>query len=361
MPKKITNDEYINRSRKIHGDKYDYIGKYLGMKTKVNMKCNICGLIFSQTPAAHIHLENGCPGCAGNLKCDTLTFKKKAVSLNQDKFDYTFVDFNGYHNKILVICNDCCNIFSQTPDSHLHGYGCSICAGNQKKTEEKFIEESLKKYGDDFDYTSVNFVNTRTKVDIICNKCKKTFSRLPSNHTSPTKMNGCPHCAGLFKINAETFFSTAYKIYGDKYEYPDKFEGMGTKINIKCNNCGKLFPRVPANFIHGKNGCPHCAKYGFNPDKPAIKYYFKDITNGLYKIGITNRTVEKRFGSELMKIIEIIDIQHFEVGGDAFDREQAQHKQFKEFQKDNENFRGNGATEFFEGDILNLDNKEILN
>lgn len=48
-------------------------------------------------------------------------------------------------------------------------------------------------------------------------------------------------------------------------------------------------------------GCPDCTGTGFSLDQPAILYYLKisqPDKDPLYKIGITNKTVEYRFRSK---------------------------------------------------------------
>ena len=38
MPKKITQEEFINRAKKIHGDKYDYSkANYVNLSTKIQI------------------------------------------------------------------------------------------------------------------------------------------------------------------------------------------------------------------------------------------------------------------------------------------------------------------------------------
>jgi len=62
MGKKLTTEQFIERARKIHGDKYDYSKvEYNGNHTKVCIICSLHGE-FWQTPA--IHLKGcECPKC----------------------------------------------------------------------------------------------------------------------------------------------------------------------------------------------------------------------------------------------------------------------------------------------------------
>lgn len=65
------------------------------------------------------------------------------------------------------------------------------------------------------------------------------------------------------------------------------------------------------------NGCPFCGCSGFDKTKPGILYYLKIITENnqtLYKIGITNRTVEEKFDIRELQRIEIIKQKLYEKG-----------------------------------------------
>ena len=55
--------EFINKSNRVHGNKYDYSKvEYVNSQTKVCIICPIHGE-FWQTPANHVH-GHGCPFCS---------------------------------------------------------------------------------------------------------------------------------------------------------------------------------------------------------------------------------------------------------------------------------------------------------
>jgi hypothetical protein len=60
---KFSKDKFVQLSKKIHGDRYDYSKvEYIGSKSKVCIVCKEHGEFF-QTPSAHINLKQGCPRC----------------------------------------------------------------------------------------------------------------------------------------------------------------------------------------------------------------------------------------------------------------------------------------------------------
>lgn len=64
MPKRLTQEEFIERAKAVHGDRYDYSTvKYMGANTKVAIICPVHG-IFMQAPKSHICEGKGCMKCS---------------------------------------------------------------------------------------------------------------------------------------------------------------------------------------------------------------------------------------------------------------------------------------------------------
>lgn len=62
------------------------------------------------------------------------------------------------------------------PENHIGGHqGCPICGrikANKAEslTTEEFIQRAKTIHGNSFDYSKVNYINSSTKVEIICPK-----------------------------------------------------------------------------------------------------------------------------------------------------------------------------------------------
>ncbi len=82
----------------------------------------------------------------------TLEFIEKAIKIHGNKFDYSLVDYKNSKKKVNFICNSCKNIFEQIPNSHLSGYGCSKCACS--KGENALIQI--------FDKNNINYIHQYT-------------------------------------------------------------------------------------------------------------------------------------------------------------------------------------------------------
>jgi hypothetical protein len=60
-----------------------------------------------------------------------------------------------------------------------------------RSTTKAFIEKAIKTYGDKYNYSKVNYINSKTKVIIIC-PLHGEFEQQPNNHLQGY---GCKHCS----------------------------------------------------------------------------------------------------------------------------------------------------------------------
>jgi hypothetical protein len=103
MGKLKTTEEFIRRAKKVHGDKYDYSKvEYKGTHTKVCIICPIHGEFF-QTPNNHLHGQ-GCLACGGRKQLTKEEFIQKAREVHGDKYDYSKVEYVNKNTKVKIIC-----------------------------------------------------------------------------------------------------------------------------------------------------------------------------------------------------------------------------------------------------------------
>ena len=85
MSKKLTTIEYIIKSKKVHGDKYDYsLVEYKNSTSKVKIICPKHG-VFEQLSRNHINNNQGCPSCANVKPLNTEEFITKSKEIHGDK------------------------------------------------------------------------------------------------------------------------------------------------------------------------------------------------------------------------------------------------------------------------------------
>ena len=166
MGKQLNTEQFIEKARKIHGDKYDYSKvEYKNTEIKVCIICSKHGE-FYQSP--HDHLAGkGCKLCAieeikQKRRFSTEQFIEKARKIHGDKYDYSKVEYVGNHKKVSIICKKCGKIFFQTPHNHLSGQDCPNCVNAGPSKPEKQIMEFLNNMGEKFIYQK-RFSDCRNK------------------------------------------------------------------------------------------------------------------------------------------------------------------------------------------------------
>lgn len=112
---------FIEKARKVHGDKYDYSKiYYTNNDTPIEIVCPIHGSFWS-APGDHLK-GYGCGWCSGKQKHTTESWIKKAQSKWGTKFDYSQVDYKTNKTPITVICRKH-GAFKVIPNNHMRGYG----------------------------------------------------------------------------------------------------------------------------------------------------------------------------------------------------------------------------------------------
>lgn len=259
MRRCLTTEEFIERARKIHGEKYDYSKVvYVNTLTKVCIICPEHGE-FWQTPEKHLKGQ-GCKKCGNKkggekIRLTPEDFVTRAREIHGDKYDYSKVEYKGTNEKVCIICPEH-GEFWQTPLSHLYGgHGCKECRKEKLRDKfsldkDTFIKKAREIHGDKYDYSKVEYVNAQTKVCIICPEHGE-FWQKPYSHISGRR--GCPVCKES-KLEREVYlFLLENKIAFVRQKTFDwlKYNGNlfldffipGQKIAIECQ--GEQHFRTP--------------------------------------------------------------------------------------------------------------------
>ena len=107
MPKKLTTEEWIERAKTRHGDRYDYSKSvYTGSKDKITITCKEHG-DFEVLAQMHVTRGDGCPRCSsiakvGKLRLTNEEFISRLYSIFGEKYDYSKVDYVDIQTKICI-------------------------------------------------------------------------------------------------------------------------------------------------------------------------------------------------------------------------------------------------------------------
>ena len=236
----------------------------------------------------------------------TNNFISKAIKIHKDRYDYSKVNYINAKTKINIICK-AHGEFEQTPSNHLSKYNCQKCAKNFKLDTLEFIEKAKEIHKDIYDYSKVNYINADTKIIIIC-KIHGEFTQQPDFHLN--RKCGCPKCFN--KSDTLQFIEKAKKIHGNKYDY-SKVEYINNRIHVIII-CKKHQEFTQKPFVHLSNhGCPSCInKTEFLFLKKMQEYY--PTLKKQYKVKWCKNKNCLPFDfviEELKIIIEIDGPQHF--------------------------------------------------
>ncbi len=197
---------FIVESNKIHNNFYQYPEEYKGSNINIKIICPKHGE-FYQLPSNHLK-GCGCPKCSNELKSNNYIKSNNQwlieVNLKHNNFYQYPEEYNGSINKIKIIC-PLHGEFYQKASHHLSGQGCPKCASELKsklflKTNEQFINESLLKHNNFYDYSKTEYIYSEEKVIITCPN-HGDFSQTAYQHLQG---HGCPLCNnGISKAELE--------------------------------------------------------------------------------------------------------------------------------------------------------------
>ena len=275
MSKPLNRLEFIEKCKRIHGEKYNIIGEYVDNKTKIEVFCNKKDLfgnvhgIFTVRPNDLTSNHIGCPKCGGTKKSNTNEWIEKAKYVHNNYFSYEKSEYKGSNNKIIVTC-PVHGDFEVKANNHLNGYNCKKCqlegikhnitklpktnSSTKKLTNDTFIFRA-KMIHPNFDFSKCNYINHKTHVTIIC----PIHGEFKISPLKLLKGQGCAMCSNNKKLTTEEFIERSKLIHGDLFYY-NKCEYISTHKNVilTCKKCNSDFKVLPSNHLHQKHGCPYC-------------------------------------------------------------------------------------------------------
>ena len=126
-------------------------------------------------------------------------------------------------------------------------------------TREIFIKNSIKKHGNFYDYSKVQYTNAHEFIIILCPQHGE-FKQTANSHLNGC---GCPTCgiqksADKKRKPLQDFIQKAHKIHDNKYDYSKViYKNTDTDITIICLKHGEFIQR-PDHHLRG-SGCGKCA------------------------------------------------------------------------------------------------------
>lgn len=196
----ILFSDFVNLCNNKFKKKFVYNkGSYVNFTKECAITCPHHGVFFS-TPSSHLNSKHGCPECAningGVSRGLTLSdFVERSNLIHNGLYCYHLIKSAKSRCVSVFICK-VHGEFSQRNNDHLQGSGCPKCgllatAKKIKSNTDDFILASNGVHNNKYNYSLVEYEDSRLKVTITCSK-HGDFEQTPSAHLSG---QGCPDCA----------------------------------------------------------------------------------------------------------------------------------------------------------------------
>lgn len=154
----------------------------------------------------------------------TEKFIEKSKLIHGDKFDYSKVEYSVNSEKVLIICPEHGLFKQSAAShlSGSGCLKCSIL--NRRKTRKEFIEEAKKVHGDRYEYSKVRFTHTKLKVIVTCKIHGDFLVKPNAHLTSASGCSRCKEskgetAVGIILEDLGVKFLKEYKVEGFLYRY----------------------------------------------------------------------------------------------------------------------------------------------
>ena len=286
MPAKQSNEQWIDKCKKVHGNKYDYSKtdfQYRDEKGRVEIICPIHG-VFKQKPANHVHLKQGCPKCNGGVKLTTEEFIDKSKKIfGENRFIYDKVVYVNEYTPITLIC-PIHGEFSVIPTNHLNHSLYANCPFCGNKIHIKSIFKELKSKFDDILHTVYGYrFNKKDKRYYIQINCKIHGNfEIRLDHMFTRKICICDKCELMYNqqikevenaihkeetdikcLDRYSFIWKSIQKYGyNKFGYTKvNFVDVNTDVLLLCQIHNEYFEVRPRLHLSERGyDCPICSK-----------------------------------------------------------------------------------------------------
>lgn len=230
MPRRLTQAQFVERCKTVHGEKYDYTDTvYTYMLEKVSVTCLEHGEF---TLSANDHVKgSGCPKCAHNFRYTTESFISKANEVHGGKYDYSETVYRNSKQSVTICCPTH-GQFEQIASNHIRGHGCHKC-DNKNLSNDEFVAKVKSVLGNEYDYSEVLYRCWNSKVTVSCPKHGK-FRKIAYDLL---KGIGCPRCKvnrsehkWLDSLNIDTLERGKRLHIGKKYYIVDGYDPITNTV-----------------------------------------------------------------------------------------------------------------------------------
>jgi hypothetical protein len=138
----------------------------------------------------------------------------------------------------------------------------------ERLTKQAFIDKANLKHGYVYKYDNINYINSHTKISIIC-ETHKEFEQTPNAHL---RGQGCPRCGNIKKGESYSYapvinnllvtYPDLCKEWSSKNTRgPEKYKQRSNKkVYWQCKKCNNEWLASINNRTSLSRGCPKCKR-----------------------------------------------------------------------------------------------------
>jgi hypothetical protein len=302
---KLTTQDFINKSKQIHGNTYDYSKSiYINTNTKLTIICKKHGE-FTQLPSNHYKYNCNKCGNANNIRNAELKkkckdeFIVKANLVHNNRYDYSKSIYENAVTKLIIICK-IHGEFEHTPNNHLRNRHCPQCGTLSRPLSKRsnfndYQKEFIKKHGDKYDYSKINWKGSSNKIILNCKKHGE-FEILPYLHKNGKE---CQKCTNRYSKKSIGWLKYMEYKTNEKIDHAEN-EGEFNIINTRYKADGyskqsNIVYEFLGDFWHGNPNL-----YNKDDINPRNKQAFGE----LLKDTIDKKNIIKKLGYNYVEIWE---------------------------------------------------------
>jgi len=223
MNKILDENDIKKKIKRLYGDEYSLVSKYLGTSKPITLKHNPCGTIYT-TSKANRFLNEGkslCPNCRKPVSHSTKRKTEEDIRTEIDKVEgYKYIEgFVRTNSKVKIYHKDCDSYFYMTPHMFLGSYQrrCPICANKRRgpNAPETYLKDLLqdKEYGDDYEWLDDYHGNNKEKLRIKHKECGTIYTVRPNDFQQGYK---CPTCSAKASDEEQSLCDYISSVYKDE-------------------------------------------------------------------------------------------------------------------------------------------------
>lgn len=179
------------------------------------------------------------------------------IEVHGTKYDYSKVNYIDSKTKLRIICPEH-GEFLQYYHNHIKGCGCPECGGNKVLSTEEYVSKLIKRFKNgNISFDKVKYVNNHTPITLVCKK-HGDWNVIPSSLKDKCE---CPECQ---KIRLHNTFSLTNEEFIKKSQeiHNNRYDYSKVKY-INCNEkvcivCPEHGEFWQSPITHYKSGCPKC-------------------------------------------------------------------------------------------------------